>query len=94
MRHIEGCWPLYVLHAQARAWVKAHLREALRLQKPLLLAGVGALRPQPWRRQLLAMVQREVALAVRAGQPIAGERTAPTVTQQTAFGAMWALRAL
>ncbi|KAF6262270.1 glycoside hydrolase superfamily [Scenedesmus sp. NREL 46B-D3] len=56
----------------ARAWVKAHLREALRLQKPLLLAGVGALRPQPWRRQLLAMVQREVALAVRAGHPIAG----------------------
>jgi hypothetical protein len=52
--------------------VRSHLRESLRLQKPLLLAGVAALRPQAWRRQLLALVQQEVARAVRAGHPIAG----------------------
>jgi hypothetical protein len=50
------------------------VRDALRLQKPLLLTGVGALRPQPWRRQLLATVQQELARAVRAGHPVAGER--------------------
>ncbi|WIA14869.1 hypothetical protein OEZ85_001587 [Tetradesmus obliquus] len=55
-----------------RGWVRSHLRDALRLQKPLLLGGVGAVRPQAWREQLLAMVHQEVAAAVAAGHPIAG----------------------
>jgi hypothetical protein len=53
--------------------VRSHLRDALRLQKPLLLAGVGALRPQPWWQQLLALVREELARAVKAGHPVAGE---------------------
>uniref|UniRef100_A0A383V8Z8 mannan endo-1,4-beta-mannosidase n=1 Tax=Tetradesmus obliquus TaxID=3088 RepID=A0A383V8Z8_TETOB len=56
----------------ARAWVRSHLRDALRLQKPLLLGGVGAVGPQAWRGQLLAMLHQEVAAAVAAGHPIAG----------------------
>ncbi|WIA35064.1 hypothetical protein OEZ86_003552 [Tetradesmus obliquus] len=56
----------------ARAWVRSHLRDTLRLQKPLLLGGVGEVGPQAWRVQLLAMLQQEVAAAVAAGHPIAG----------------------
>jgi hypothetical protein len=68
-----GCFYALDLLPQTRAWIRAHVRDALRLQKPLLLTGVGALLPQPWRRQLLATVQQELARAVRAGHPVAGK---------------------
>lgn len=32
----------------ARQWLDAHLRDALRLRKPLLIGGFGAMRPARW----------------------------------------------
>ncbi|KAF8056385.1 ANK3 [Scenedesmus sp. PABB004] len=55
-----------------RAWVRAHLRDAVRLQRPLLLAGVGALAPAATRARVLDVVQQEVATALARGHPIAG----------------------
>jgi hypothetical protein len=56
----------------ARAWIRGHLRDALKLNKPLLLGGVGALRPQGWRRQVVQLVRQEVERALQKGHPIAG----------------------
>jgi hypothetical protein len=56
-----------------REWIAAHLREAVRLQKPLLLVGVGAMRPQGWRGELMGAVQRQLEEAVQKGLPVAGE---------------------
>lgn len=58
--------------AWARGWLRAHLREALRLQKPLLLVGVGSLRPHASRAALLRLVREEVADALGHRHPMAG----------------------
>eukprot|EP00879_Flechtneria_rotunda_P009239 GHRR01009672.1.p1 GENE.GHRR01009672.1~~GHRR01009672.1.p1 ORF type:complete len:721 (+),score=226.02 GHRR01009672.1:221-2383(+) len=55
-----------------KQWIRAHLREAIRLQKPLLLGGIGALRPHSWRQAVLGLVRREVQRALERGHPIAG----------------------
>ena len=59
--------------AWTKEWIAGHLREAVRLQKPLLLVGVGALRPQGWRGALLGAVQQQLKEAVEKGLPVAGE---------------------
>jgi hypothetical protein len=56
----------------ARSWIRSHLRDAVRLQKPLLLAPIAALRPHAWRAALLGLVRDEVARALEHGHPIAG----------------------
>jgi hypothetical protein len=58
----------------SRQWIRAHLRDALKLNKPLIIGGVGALRPQAWRAQLLALVEREMRRALRKGHPLGGGR--------------------
>lgn len=56
-----------------REWIRAHLRDALRMNKPLVLGGVGALRPQAWRHTILQLVHEEVERALAHGHPIGGE---------------------
>lgn len=56
-----------------KTWLAAHLTEAVRLQKPLLVVGVGALRPHGWRAALVRQVQRQLQDAVARNVPVAGE---------------------
>lgn len=55
-----------------REWIRAHLRDALRMNKPLIVGGVGALRPHSWRLQVLQVVQEEVQRALKYRHPIGG----------------------
>lgn len=56
----------------ARDWNRAHMRDAMRMNRPLILGGVGALRPHGWRQQVLQLVQAEVERALQRGHPIGG----------------------
>lgn len=55
-----------------RNWIRAHLRDAMRMNKPLILGGVGAVRPHTWRLQVLQLVQTEMERALQHGHPIGG----------------------
>jgi hypothetical protein len=55
-----------------RDWIRAHLRDAQRMNKPLILGGIGAVRPQTWRLQVLQVVQEEIGRALKYGHPIGG----------------------
>jgi hypothetical protein len=55
-----------------RDWIRAHLRDAQRMNKPLILGGIGALRPQTWRLQVLQTVQEEIERALKYDHPIGG----------------------
>lgn len=56
-----------------REWIRAHLRDATRMNKPLVLGGIGALRPQKWRLEVLRVVREEIERALQRGNPIGGE---------------------
>lgn len=57
----------------ARNWIRAHMRDALKMRMPLVLGGVGALRPHSWRQQVLELVHDEVQRALEKGHPIGGK---------------------
>lgn len=63
-----------------REWIRAHLRDALRMNKPAILGGIGALRPQSWRLQVLQVVHEEIERALKYGHPIGGKWGAYYVT--------------
>ena len=56
----------------ARKWIRAHLRDALRMNKPLILGGIGALRPQSWRSKVLNLVREEVERGLKRDSPVGG----------------------
>ena len=60
--------------------VVAHVRDALRMQKPLLLSAVRMGGPWPRQQALQGMVARYLARAISLGMPVAGEheRALPT----------------
>jgi len=43
------------------------------MNKPLILGGIGALRPQKWRLEVLRLVREEIERALQRGNPIGGE---------------------
>lgn len=55
-------------------WLTAHLRDAVRLQKPLLIAEFGALRPHAWRYKVMKLVYNSMTAASNRQHPMAGEQ--------------------
>ncbi|GBF91203.1 glycosyl hydrolase [Raphidocelis subcapitata] len=56
----------------ARRWFAAHLQDAVRLQKPLLVGVGGAAAAPGLRARLLSQLQAQVDSAAAAGHPVAG----------------------
>jgi len=58
--------------AWSEDWLRSHVLEALRLHKPLLLAGFGSGRPHGYRSALTRLVTKMMGEAVEKGHPVAG----------------------
>lgn len=56
----------------SRAWIRAHLKEAIRFGKPLLISAVGKQRPPYARTQFFEMLKEELQLSLKKDYPLAG----------------------